>query len=270
MKKFIIFAVAFTAAQTFASDGKLCVYNYHTGEVKEGRSSEMDHIFRSRSDDKEIKIDVELLKLLDIIQDNFKADCIELISGYRSPELNKKLKKEGNSVAEESQHILGKAADIHIDEVTEEAVAEYVRSLKAGGVGYYPAEDFVHIDVGDVRRWSLPDKPGRLLMAFRKSGKWQVLTDKDIYFWDEPVKFEVMNITRTGKTFDDKVKLQLFRRGSWKEVRDIIECDAKELGAGKTCSAEIKWGEKDQFGKYRFVIKGSLEAWSNEFYRKHE
>jgi uncharacterized protein YcbK (DUF882 family) len=26
-------------------------------------------------------------------------------------------------------------------------------AMKAGGVGYYPHSDFVHVDVGRVRRW---------------------------------------------------------------------------------------------------------------------
>jgi len=26
-------------------------------------------------------------------------------------------------------------------------------SLAAGGVGYYPASDFVHVDIGRVRAW---------------------------------------------------------------------------------------------------------------------
>jgi uncharacterized protein YcbK (DUF882 family) len=26
-------------------------------------------------------------------------------------------------------------------------------SLQLGGVGYYPASDFVHVDTGRVRRW---------------------------------------------------------------------------------------------------------------------
>jgi uncharacterized protein YcbK (DUF882 family) len=34
-----------------------------------------------------------------------------------------------------------------------EQVHEAALALKMGGVGYYPDADFVHIDVGRVRRW---------------------------------------------------------------------------------------------------------------------
>ena len=32
--------------------------------------------------------------------------------------------------------------------------------LRRGGVGYYPTSDFVHVDVGPVRHWSLDDHEG--------------------------------------------------------------------------------------------------------------
>jgi uncharacterized protein YcbK (DUF882 family) len=33
------------------------------------------------------------------------------------------------------------------------AVRAAALSLKAGGVGYYPRSDFVHLDVGRIRAW---------------------------------------------------------------------------------------------------------------------
>lgn len=273
------------SASAFAADrgdGRIAFYNYHTGEVLEvtyrkGRKYNKDalrkieHVFRSRSDDKETAIDPALIELLDNVQDHFGADCLELISGYRSPELNRQLKNEGINVAENSMHIEGKAADIHIDEVTEEAVAEYARSLQIGGVGYYPAWDFVHVDTGEARNWDLPDKPGRLLTAMRKGVKWQVTTDRDVYLPNEPVDFEIMNITRTAKKFDAPLQIQIFRRGEWKTVQGLNDCAGKKLASGTTCSGRLPTTEV--YGKYRFVIPGPegykhLETLSNEFYRK--
>jgi len=264
-------------------DGRISLYNYHTGETLDvvyrtnGKYDavalqKIDRIFRSRSDNKEYRIDVNLIELLDNIEDHFNAEVVELISGYRSPALNRALKKHGVNVAEESMHLEGKAADIHLNEVTEEAIAEYARSLKAGGVGYYPAWDFVHIDTGEVRKWDLPDKPGRLLMAFRKGSGWQILTDKDVYLKNEPVSAELTNIARTPKKFEESMIIQRERLGRWEDVKGLDLCKNENLPAGGKCAIDIK-GAFDKFGKYRIVIKGPkgykhLETRSNEFYIK--
>lgn len=262
------------AAFNFTTDdGKLVIYNYHLDELLEtqyrngGKYNDTElkkiqHIFRSRLDDKEYPIDIKLIELIDHLQDHFNADSIELISGYRSPELNKKLKMEGTSVADESLHMKGLAADIHIDEVTEEALAEYARGLKAGGVGYYPANDFVHVDIGRVKKWNLPDRPGRELVAFRKGLEWQVMTDKNIYLAGDAITYEITNLTTAPKKLKTRPVLEIFRRGGWKEVVRLKEIEGKQTLTG------IK-----EFGKYRIRIPDpkdlpDLQPLSNEFYRK--
>jgi uncharacterized protein YcbK (DUF882 family) len=278
------FVLLLLSAAVFAQDGRICLNNYHTGEILDvtykvkGRyddkaAAQIKDIFRSRSDDKEIDVDIKLIELLDDIQRHFGADCLELISGYRSPELNRQLKIHGANVAEESMHLEGKAADVHIDEATEEAVAEYARGKKLGGVGYYPAWDFVHIDTGEPRSWNLPDRAGRLLMAFRKSDKWQVFTDKDVYFPGEAVEIQIMNITRTKKVFAGRLVLQYFRRGEWSDVRALEECNGRPLSGGGICEIKFAPDTSDKRGKHRLIIiapKGlsHLSAMSNEFYIK--
>jgi uncharacterized protein YcbK (DUF882 family) len=78
----------------------------------------------------------------------------QLISGYRSPQTNAMLHAESGQVASHSQHLLGKASDIRIQGVPLARLHEAALSLRAGGVGYYPVSDFVHVDVGPVRKWS--------------------------------------------------------------------------------------------------------------------
>lgn len=270
-------------AEPKKGDGKISFYNYHTHKTldvtyrkgekhNEAALKEINDFFKSRSDGQMKDIDINLIEVLDIIQDHFNADVIELISGYRSPALNSALKKRGANVAEESMHMEGKAADIHIDEATEEAVAEFARGLKKGGVGFYPALDFVHVDTGDVREWRLPDRPGRLLMAFLKGPRWQVMTGKNIYLPKEKIDFEVLNIARTGNTFNKKLELQRYKRGKWESYLDIESCTGKKFSAGSTCKGEIEVKEETPFGKFRIVIPeegyAHLNSLSNEFYRK--
>ncbi|MBT0043880.1 DUF882 domain-containing protein [Vibrio alginolyticus] len=76
-----------------------------------------------------------------------------VISGYRSPATNASLRNGSSRVAKKSMHIEGKAIDFRLDGVKLSTVRDAALSLKAGGVGYYPGSNFVHIDTGAVRSW---------------------------------------------------------------------------------------------------------------------
>ena len=46
-----------------------------------------------------------------------------------------------------------KAVDIRLSGYNTRRLHETAVKLKAGGVGFYPKSDFVHVDVGQVRYW---------------------------------------------------------------------------------------------------------------------
>jgi len=81
---------------------------------------------------------------------------IDIVCGYRTPWSNNLLRsRSANSgVAEHSQHMLAKAIDIRVPGVATTTLRDAALSLHAGGVGYYPVNQFVHVDVGPVRQWS--------------------------------------------------------------------------------------------------------------------
>jgi uncharacterized protein YcbK (DUF882 family) len=80
---------------------------------------------------------------------------IDVLSGYRSQETNDELRASGTTnAAEHSQHIVAKAVDLRVDGVPAPLVRDAALSLQAGGVGYYPKSQFVHVDVGPVRKWT--------------------------------------------------------------------------------------------------------------------
>ena len=76
-----------------------------------------------------------------------------MISGYRSPATNAMLHAESHGVAAKSLHMQGMAIDIRIGGRQLAKVRDAALALAVGGVGYYPKSDFVHVDVGRVRRW---------------------------------------------------------------------------------------------------------------------
>ena len=81
---------------------------------------------------------------------------IDIVCGYRTPWSNSLLRSQSanSGVAEHSQHMQAKAIDIRVPGVTTTRLRDAALSLHAGGVGYYPVNQFVHVDVGPVREWS--------------------------------------------------------------------------------------------------------------------
>ncbi len=77
----------------------------------------------------------------------------QIISGYRSPKTNAMLNRRSNGVAEHSQHTIGKAIDLRIEGVELSNLRAAATAISAGGVGYYPVSNFVHVDTGRVRQW---------------------------------------------------------------------------------------------------------------------
>jgi uncharacterized protein YcbK (DUF882 family) len=92
---------------------------------------------------------------------------INIVCGYRTPETNASLRKNSpqTGVAEHSQHMEGHAIDLRVPGVSTVALRNAALSLRAGGVGYYPVSQFVHVDVGPVREWVFGTKQRRTIMA---------------------------------------------------------------------------------------------------------
>lgn len=78
---------------------------------------------------------------------------IDVVCGYRTPWSNEFLRTHGHGVARQSLHMQAMAIDIRLPGVRTADLRDAALALRRGGVGYYPASDFVHVDVGRVRRW---------------------------------------------------------------------------------------------------------------------
>jgi len=80
---------------------------------------------------------------------------IDVICGYRTPWSNEFLRTRSahSGVAKHSLHMQAEAIDIRLAGIPTSEVRDAALRLQSGGVGYYPNSDFVHVDVGRVRRW---------------------------------------------------------------------------------------------------------------------
>lgn len=76
-----------------------------------------------------------------------------VISGYRSPQTNARLHEQSAGVAQHSLHMDGRAIDVRMTGVDCADLAARALDLRLGGVGYYRASNFVHLDTGAIRTW---------------------------------------------------------------------------------------------------------------------
>ncbi len=148
-----------------ASERQLAFFNTHTGERLEAcycKAGHYDpsslrginHILRDHRTGEVGAIATDLLDLLHRLRLRVQtAQPFHIISGYRSAETNAVLHRRSRGVASQSLHMVGKAIDIRVPGVRTGALKTLAVELAAGGVGYYPQSDFVHVDIGRVRSW---------------------------------------------------------------------------------------------------------------------
>ena len=287
-KKFVIFWGIFLSfflnlkppslqAEPLTGDGKIKIFNYHLNEFleiefkKNGQwiqeaIPKIQHLLRSRDDASTTQIDLTLIDWLDALQDHFEADTIEIISGYRRKELNDKLLKEGHSVSPVSLHTQGKALDIHIDEIREETLRDYLLSLKLGGVGYYQSLDFVHLDRGPFRTWQeLGER--KLVGVLNPKAHLQLTSNANDYLPQSTLEFKWSD----SQNLPQSLRLEVFFRGQW--IKKAFFKNPQTQNWKLLSRNELFWdkNKKIQFGKYRWIFKseGSEEEnSSNEFYLK--
>jgi zinc D-Ala-D-Ala carboxypeptidase len=101
----------------------------------------------------EVQVDARLLASLEELRLLVKRP-IHITSGYRCPEYNSRIGGEKGSL-----HCLGRAADIVCAGMSTADLfrqAEKVPGFALSGIGLYPDEGFIHVDVGRVKpaRWA--------------------------------------------------------------------------------------------------------------------
>lgn len=143
----------------------LSLHNLHTGETLDATYWEhgayvspaldaLNHLLRDHRTGQSHAMAPQLLDLVNILGRKLETrQTVQIISGYRSPQTNAALHEKSAGVATHSLHMQGEAMDIRIPGVELADLRDAALSLKLGGVGFYPGSDFVHVDIGRIRRW---------------------------------------------------------------------------------------------------------------------
>jgi len=144
---------------------RLSLANPHTGETFSGIyrddngpiprvMDELSVFLRDFHSGEKIAIDVGVLDFLSSVMQAVGQTQAMILSAYRTPQTNAMLAKTHFGVAENSQHLYGRALDVHFGDKLAEAM-KTARAMQRGGVGWYPHSSFMHIDTGPVRNWDL-------------------------------------------------------------------------------------------------------------------
>lgn len=101
------------------------------------------------------KLDRRVVHLLVLISDRFGGRAIRVVGGYRE-----------RSYFQDSRHKSSQAVDLSLPGVPNRALADFLRTQKNLGVGYYPNSSFVHADVREYSAYWVdyagPGQPPRL------------------------------------------------------------------------------------------------------------
>ena len=168
-------ATALTAAPTYSNAfgllrgaGDIRRINMHSGRTGERLNTiywiegdyipealnEVNRFMRDWRTDKATRIDTRTIDILAASHRLLDAETpYLLLSGYRSPQTNAMLRNRSRSVARNSLHMKGQAADIRLPGRNVSQISRAAISCSAGGVGKYSGSNFVHMDCGPIRVW---------------------------------------------------------------------------------------------------------------------
>lgn len=159
-------AAAFRAGNASSGGSRRIAFrNTHTGETFSGvyrignkylpdAFERINYVLRDHRSDDVFPIDPRVMDIIySVHQMTGQNEPYDVLSGYRCPKSNAKLRRASNGVAKNSLHMTGQAIDLRLPNFSTARLRDLAKSLKAGGVGYYRRSNFVHMDSGDVRSW---------------------------------------------------------------------------------------------------------------------
>ena len=133
---------------------KLSVVYAHGDEYNAESLAKMNYLLRDHRSGEVHPIEPALFDWLHDLQMTVgDTGSLQVISGYRSPATNAKLRAAGRGVATKSLHMQGKAIDVRLPNSDMWSFRQAAIDMQVGGVGYYKSSNFVHLDTGRVRTW---------------------------------------------------------------------------------------------------------------------
>jgi uncharacterized protein YcbK (DUF882 family) len=167
---------------------RLRLFNPHTGETFDGifrndqgpladAMDDLSTFLRDFHCGARIAFDVAVLDFLAAVMEAIGQKEATILSAYRTPATNELLARTTFGVADNSQHMYGRALDVSFASKLPEAMRA-ARAMERGGVGWYPHSGFLHIDTGPVRNWDFEESGIDRLIPDGPSGSYPIVIKK--------------------------------------------------------------------------------------------
>ena len=164
----LLSALPYPAWATPVASGwfRLRLVDAHTGATFEGSyrdakgpiarvMDELSVFLRDQHSGRMTSIDVGVIDFLVNVMAATGQTSAVVLSAFRTSETNAVLARTTFGVAENSQHLYGRALDVRFPAARLADVVTVARAMRRGGVGCYPRSGFMHLDTGPVRNWDL-------------------------------------------------------------------------------------------------------------------
>jgi uncharacterized protein YcbK (DUF882 family) len=135
---------------------RIDVVYFQKGRYDPSAMKKINTLMRDRHVNHAGEIDPELIDYLVDIRKRLglpETVPFQILSGYRTNRTNSTLAVGNGNVAKESLHIHGWAVDFRIDGVNGKAICEIAKTMQRGGVAFYPSDNHLHVDLGNIRTW---------------------------------------------------------------------------------------------------------------------
>lgn len=159
-------APAFASAAVESGERRLALAHLHTGESIDlvyaidgeylpDSLAALDRLLRDHRSGEVGSMEPALFDQLHRLQQLVgSSQPFQVVSAFRGAATNARLRAErGAAVAKRSLHLEGRAIDVRLSGVPLARLRDAAAALRAGGVGFYPRSQFLHLDTGAVRRW---------------------------------------------------------------------------------------------------------------------
>ena len=221
-------------------DGRVHVRNTQTGKearvtllhadgsLSDEGFARIDEVFGFPTAEKGEHVSPRLIFMLDYFSDlTAPGKVINIISGYRDPQYNSRLRDAGGNVAKTSTHMDGMALDFNIRGVRGKRLWEIIKSKECCGAGYYGGKN-VHMDSARPRFWEAATSNVRT-GASDYNRRICLSTDFDRYRAGEDLRLSLSSVSDFGFGIKRTV---FFVRGAREDNTAIAAADIKSPGDG--------------------------------------